>query len=233
MGSRSRGRRGLGVVATVLLLAAACSGGDNGQAQPTPEDEAARRDQERAVQLLVRLSDLPPGWTASPHRATTEDDRVERELRDCLEVGPRPARTADASSDDFRLGQAQVTSRVTTTKTAEDATRQFDAATGARFRPCLVQVYKRSFGRAVGQELANEDVKAEPLPVERLADGAVGNRLTISVPSPGGREVYVADAYFVLSGRSQVSVNFLNVGAPVDGEVERAVLARVADRARG
>ena len=195
-------------------------------------DEAAALDRIRATRLLVRLADLPTGWVAEPHAASAEDDRVDRELRDCLEAGPRPARTADVSSEDFRLGQARVTSRVTTSKTVEEARREFALATSAHFRPCLVQVYKRSFARGAGQQVDAVDAKVEALAVEALADGSLGNRLVITVPNANSRDTFVADAYFVLSGRAQVSVNFVSLTAPVDPQLERAVLARVAERAR-
>lgn len=229
----ARRRLRLGAVAAALILGVTCSSGDKPPSLgSSPSDEAARIDQARATQLVVRLEDLPAGWTAAPHRAGEDDDRVERELRSCLEAGPRPARTADAKSDDFRQAQAQVTSRVTSTKTLEEARQEFTMATSPQFRPCLLQVYRRSFGRDSGQQIGLEAVKVEPLPVQTLADGSVGNRLTITVPAATGARTYFADTFFVLSGRAQVSVNFLSLGSPVDAQLERLTLSRVAERAK-
>ena len=228
----TRRRFVLGAAGIVACLVVSCGGGSKPPLEASAADEAERADRQRANQLVVQLADLPPGWTAAKHEATVEDNQVERELRACLEAPNRPPRTADVDSDDFKSAQAQVTSRVTFTVTADDAKREFALTSSPKFPPCLAQVYKRRFGAGAGGS-APQDVKVEPLRVDPLAEGLTGNRLIITMPTATGKDVYYADAFFMLSGRAQVSINFVNRASPVDPQLERAVTSRVAERARG
>jgi hypothetical protein len=222
----------VGTAAVVACVVTACGGQSKSPLDASAADEAERVDRQRAIHLLVRLDDLPPGWAAERHQASVEDNQVEKELRACLEAPERPPRTADVDSDDFKNAQAQITSRVTFAVSADDARRDFALTSSPKFPACLAEVYKRQFGRGTGAS-APPDVKAEPLRVEPLAEGLSGNRLTITTPTATGRDVYYADAFFMLSGRAQVSINFLSRASPPDPQLERAVATRVADRARG
>ena len=236
------GRARLVGVAAPTWLLVGCGGGgpsDRPASEPSGDrpgqergaDEAARADRARARQLLVRLTDLPTGWASRPHETSPDDERAERELRACLGAGTDPGRTADLSSNDFSMGQAQVTSRVTVATTDEDARREFAAPARPEFGRCLAEVTRRRVQQPGGQ--GPGEVAVVALPVEPLADGLLAHRLTITRSTVAGRQVQYVDLFLMLSGRAQVSVNFSRTQTPPPPELERSVRTKIADRARG
>ena len=225
--------RALALPVMVALLAASLIGCGSGNGPRTSDPgDPARADLARARQLLVRLSDLPGGWTGNPHEKSPEDERSEGELRACLGVEREPRRTADLSSDDFSTAQAQVTSRATLAPTADDARREFAATSRPEFPRCLADVTRRRAGPAGASGAGGNDVTVVPLPVPPLADGLSAHRLTVARATAQGPSVQYVDLFVLLAGRAQVSVNFITVQSPPSPELERSVMARVADRAR-
>ena len=222
----------VGLAACAVWLAAGCSGGERAVTRrPGSTTSTSQADPARARDLVVHLGDLPAGSVGRPHRVSPEDERVERELRTCLGAGPPPVRTADVSSDDYQVGQAQVTSRVTMTATVEEATREHAVASGPQFARCLTQVYRPSYERSAPGARVQE-LKVDPIPMEALADGLAGHRLTATVTTSGGSFTHYADLFLLRAGRAEVSVNFVSTGAPVPTEAERSVLTKIARRAR-
>ena len=219
-----------------MLLSTLAGCGDGGGAAPedtsTTAASPAQDDAVRARRLVVRITDLPAGWTSRPHQRTPEDEQVERELRACLGGGQIPTRTAEADSDDFANAGSQVTSRAVVAPTVEQARREHDRAATPEFSRCLTEVFRRRFQRSPPEGAALQDLRADRLSVPPVADGLVAHRLTITLSAPQGNAVFYADLFVMRSERTSVSVNFVNPGSPFPADVERSVMDRLANRAK-
>jgi hypothetical protein len=116
------------------------------------------------------------------------------------------------------MGEAQVTSRVTMAATPAEARDELSLATRPDFARCLAEVYRAELERSLEAGSAIEDIRADRVPVEPLADGLVAHRLTVTTSSPRGSATFYADVFLMLAGRAEVSVNFVSRGQPVPAE---------------
>jgi hypothetical protein len=237
--------RSIASLVALALVAAACGGGGNAPpaavaptttAAPatTPPTTAttgvsAAADKATARLLVLRSSDLPDGWRATPYRERLEDKIADDELAAC--VG-RPKSdsyaTADVNSPDFSMGDAAVGSEAQVVRTVSDFKADVAAVTGPSFVPCLKDGFSKLARQYPGVSL--KAIAIEPLQVARYGDFSMGFRVTLRTTIQGRPVRQYIDQVLLGKGRIQLTASFSSTGRPLDPALRRALLAKLGDR---
>lgn len=235
------------VIATALVIVAGCGDDDDATSTPlatqtlsgTPSVEFAAAAQDAADSSLLLLSDLPPGWTGTPHDDQSGDD-------DQLVLGPEcegllgdledsPGGVASAKSDDFAgLNDEAVSSGAAVFATEEDAQAAIDtindAVDGCRddFEDALLALFRTLLEEDPDidqQTLDSMEVSVAfvDLSFAELGDSTDAYRLDIDVEAEGESIQPVADIVLVRSGRIAGGLFYFASEAPnIDDETSFA-----------
>ncbi|MFL5817037.1 MAG: hypothetical protein ACJ76L_05485 [Conexibacter sp.] len=208
--------RSIGVVLVMLLVAmtvAACGGaGDDGAArtvatttartQPAPKDTGANvSDVALAKRSLVRVADLPDGWSEAPGAVTR------------LQCGTlQPFRGASALVRSKRLTQEHlgVQERVAvypSVAAARAALRRLDSQTAA---DCL----RRELQRHVSEEAGGPASPARLVRAERMGKTGTTRRYISESVSSYGKVIGYIDAVHVRLGRALGALVFVSGPEP-------------------
>jgi hypothetical protein len=230
------------VVAVVALLALAAS------ACRRPSHDASTlsssgADRARAEGLVLRLADLPAGWTASQYRPDPSQGRLDVELADCLGLPSfRAFQTAQVHSDDFGPGGGgfpRVTNEVTTFTSDRYPRQDLAAFEGEEFASCAAAQYRKLITDA-GQPVG--DISVAPLSDGQLGDPArvAGFRAHIALgggptgtSNGSGGESLVVDVFALVGPRLGATITMTNVAQPAPTQLERQLIAVEQTRVRG
>ena len=234
-------RAAAAVMAAVLLvmLPACGGGGGSDSAEDDIEDDGGstdtspRTDQAVAEEAVLRLSDFPTEWrsTAVPGGTAAANVESNRALADCM-GRPRPEeiRTALADSEDFSAQDTRrVSSSVQVVRTVEIAEDDFTALKSDKALECHKAQIDAEFARQLPPE-ASPQTTLERLTMPQFGDDTVAYRVAATTLDRGAQVRTFIDLVFFRKGRTEVSVNFLNVGVPFPGDLERTVLQRIVAR---
>jgi hypothetical protein len=246
------GPRGLAalLLAAMVMFAAGCGSSSKTITAPdTPKQIAA--DKAVVKQTVLKLSDLPAGYKASPHEDASEDDFSQADLQEfatCAKVPKSMVAELLTGVDDPSAPSAD-----------SPDFEQSDPATG----------FSTSFENSVGIERSSKDI-SEPIKVlgatsalkcwralfksqlERMAPpgGSVRDLTVVGLPSPAvgdestafGIRVTVSgaqrtikafvDIYLVRRGRAGISLSASGIGERVDSSLALSLLHTVDDRVK-
>ena len=191
---------------------------------------AAAGDQALVQELVLRASDLPPGWTSSP-ATDREDETADRELATCLGVAYDPSRP-DAQSPDFSQGDLnQINSTAELAPSAEVAAAELAAIKAPKGVECL----KQQFDKQLAQESGG--VPFSPVQVATRSFPTVGDesfalRITTSVTPPDGQPIPIyLDVVLVRKGRAGMALILLAAGQPPSSTLAADLAQKLAARA--
>jgi hypothetical protein len=221
----------MGVVLIMLLVAvgiAACGdagdGGERSVAATTrtqearaPPARASRSDLALAQGALVRLADLPDGWTEDRGTVTR------------LHCGAfHPFRGASALVRSTRLTQEHsgVQERIAVFPSAAIARRELVRLDSRTAAGCL----RREVRRRVSEEAGGPAGPAELVRAERLGRGAQARRYVSTSVSSYGKVVGYIDAVHVLTGRALAALVFVSGPTPPDEALYDRVVKLVSRR---
>ncbi len=228
------------LVAVALALAACGGAADTRSAAPaatattaapttatTAVDVAA--DKAKARALVLRPSDLPAGWKATPHQDDPTDKAFDDELAACLgRPSPSTYLTARADSPDFARGDAEASSQAQLVRTAADFSADVDAIRGPKFMPCVRRVATRSLQQLAGASVRS--VAVAPLAVASHGEFSSGFRATIRLLLQGQLVSVYQDGVLLGKGRIELTASFSNVRQPPDPALEKALVAKLSAR---
>lgn len=233
------GRARLAAMAVVLVVAAGCSDSGDG-AEPgaagasttTTEAEVVDpvADAARAEEIVLKLTDLPEGWTAAPEPegGGEEEQRLEDSFARCLGVEPPPDQPS-AGSPEFLGGTlTQVSATVEMAPSVEVAETEFANLKRPRFHECVQQQFDESQADS-GLDFAPS--RAQELDFPDLGDGTVATRITTLLTSEGQQITIYADIVFVRKGRAQLTLYFLRGFQPFAPELANSLVRRMVARA--
>ena len=226
----------------VLLLAlsslAACGGGGDDEATTTTTagattstaatSEAA--DQAKLQEIVLKDTDFPPGWTATPHDAS-DDEASEREMEQCLGAEPTDPNRPSATSPDFQMGEfSQVMSSAEMTASAEAVGREFQALRSPKFNDCAKQLIDKEIKAEAGEvEFAPSTVQSLTFP--KLGDDSFAVRITTAVVTQDQRVPIYSDVVFIKKGRVGMSLNFFSAGEPFPASLATDLARKMVARA--
>ncbi|HEX8769919.1 MAG TPA: hypothetical protein VF711_04035, partial [Acidimicrobiales bacterium] len=190
--------------AAALVLVAACGDTSTSSSPSTTVDPRSsvqvNTDKAAAQAAVLKLTDLPEGWTAQPNSdesaSSPEQRSAEAEFADCAGVDPsligagRSSPTR-AKSDQFSdQADHQVESSVTVVVTPEAASDQLNSVRKSTVPGCLAKFVDRAIkssiakppaGQTAPTEVTFGDTKVEALDLPGLHATSVGYRATVPV----------------------------------------------------
>jgi hypothetical protein len=236
------------VTAVMFLAAAGCGGGSSVVTAPnTPEQLAA--DKALAKQAVLRLGDLPAGYTASPHTDSGGDlpPAVEREFLACSHLPKRfiddkAGDQPNADAPDFKQGNlagggatTEIQSSVEIDRSSKNISEPLAYLAGKKVAKCFEPFFRAAIAQAAkdapGMSILALTVKG--IPADSIGDqrAAFQGRVTIAV-SGISVDVYF-DLYFVRKGRAVLTLLGLGTRAPVSRSLEYSLLRTVVSRLKG
>ena len=213
----------VGVLVACVALAGALAGAASaGKGDPKKAYTAA--DQALARSIALRLSDFPAGWTGKVSKDTGSRlscKGFEPDLSDLTKTGR-------ASSPDFSLKQATVSSKIDVFKTVAQTRDAWDRVVKPGLLTCLTSLLKR--GGESGGDVKVNILSAGERPYQRLAEQAASYRIVASFES--AKEKVKFNAYFDLfllrNGRTLAAMFFYRFPQEFDQALEGSLVGKVA-----
>jgi hypothetical protein len=220
-----------------LVLAAACGGGDDGDA--TKAERAIKPEaQNRAESIVLKLSDFPDGWRASSPEDGDEQD--EESFRKCLGVDYSEFTiTGDAESSDFAMGEtAEASSEAQIFAREGEAAVALEAFSEGMRSEAINECMQELLAGEVGTEFEVGDVAAGELSFTPPAGVEEARAWQIAIPiegKSGGESEGVSvtgyiELVFLREGDAIGSVQTVEVLSPFDSEIRDELVDAVAGR---
>ena len=210
--------RTLLVTLAVLALAGSAVAAD-GQ----PRRALTKKDQARAVSIVLKRSDLGQGFVAQKR---TDDDSIPKGARcGALDESDLTV-TGDADSPDFHLQNGSVFVTVGSTaqvyRTLREANTSWNRGTAAQVATCLADIVRLSAPGGRNVKLVSTNKRAFP----EVTQKSTAYRIVVSFAVGSQRVPVFVDVVILQHGRIQSGLLFSSIGAPV-GQAEQVALARV------
>ena len=110
---------------------------------PAPSPSATPLAQADLAQIVVQQSDLPAGWTGTPHEADPNDAADQAALVQCVGGKNTSAdKVVEANSPDFSLSQSTVDSSATSYKSQSDVAADTALINSPQISSCYEQLLK-------------------------------------------------------------------------------------------
>jgi hypothetical protein len=239
---------GAGIV--VSLLAAGCgsssaptrssspaaSSTSPGPTAPSPASGSASSSAGSAklTAIVLQPSDLPAGWTATPHQADPDDAADQAALVACVGgTNTDPDKTAEVDSSDFSLNDASISSNATSYKSQSD----LDADTALIHNPKISTCYQQLIKTQAATSLpAGSTITAITLTITPGPGGGPSNVVgtgtgSITVTSGAATiPIYVSVA-FITGPLIEAEVDFENPAQPVPAAMFTNLVNTLATRA--
>jgi hypothetical protein len=240
--------------AGAVLLLGACGDKSGDSSSPTTADARSASevtaDKAGAEAAVLKISDLPLGWTAAPNPAeserTAEQRSAEAEFAECAGVDPSVIGAGSnaatrAKSDEFSdSSDHDVESSVTVIATREAAKEQLNSIRKPAVRECLASFVNRAIQSSIKNPKAGETpptnatfgkARVQTVDLPGMHAASVAYRTTIPV-TVGGHSIDVnLDIILALTGRTGITMTFTSFGAPFVPETEVELTNKVIDRA--
>lgn len=196
----------------------------------TPVNVAA--DKAKARTLLLKPSDLPATWKATPDQRTAEDKALDEALAACLgRPSPATYNTADIDSPDFTLGNAEASSQTQIVRTIEDFKADVAAAGGPKYLPCAKGILTQAVRRQLQAQGASlQSLSVEPLRVPRYGQFSMGIRTTVKYMIQGQAGSTLIDTILLGKDRIELSISLSNADRPFDPALASALVAKLGSR---
>jgi hypothetical protein len=198
--------------------------------------DGSSSDEARAERIVLRRSDLPPGWRAQadgddPDAQFTPADLPEceaDEFFDFYELLDEGDASAESPSFESRNETRYASGSAAVAPTARVARELFDALDDGCMTAMLAATLTES---EVTDEARIGVVDTEPLPVPPLGDEAEGGRVVAEIEGSGlGSLELTQDVVMVRRGRAVAFVMTGGLDGPVPADMRDEILERVAGR---
>jgi hypothetical protein len=184
--------------------------------------------------IVLKPTDLPAGWKPTPHKANPSDEAGNVAMLKC--VGARNTdgdKVAEANSDDFAAGDAQISSSATSYRSQADLDTDLAMLRSPKLSPCLEQLLKKELASSLpaGGTVGSTSVKVTPGSAGGPANVAATATAIIKVSVNGQQIPAYMSLAFITGPLIEAEVDSDNIGAPVAASVLSGAVAAVANRA--
>jgi hypothetical protein len=193
---------------------------------------------------VLRLSDLPPGWTAQAHTDSPDVPGLDQQLATCLGVDVGLLNQKDptnADSPDFsNANGGQVGNSVGYESTVGRARGVIAILRSPRMAPCLNSAietflaYRLKHPTSPADSIPAGITLGQPtttgIPFPTAGDTTIAYRLVIPLQGAGIRISVYADFVFAVKGRAGVLITAEDPGSAPDSVLESRLLAKVVGR---
>jgi hypothetical protein len=201
-------------VAAAAVLVLAVAAGSASAARGDPQKELTPADQARARSMLLKRSDLGPGFKATRQSSVGGDLYCKALDESDLTVN------GDAESPNFERGVVTASSAAQVYESLSDANTSWRRGTGAAGLRCARDVLRRGFAKA-GIKLESYN----PIPFPNVAQRTAAYRAVVSATSQGVKVRLVFDFVALMHSRAQAALFFTGL-APIP-RAELLQLARL------
>lgn len=210
------------MVALALVVGTGTALGARGD----PQKELTPADNARARSMLLKKSDLAPGFKGNPASSADDPDFYCKALDESdLTL------TGDAESPNFERGLVYVASTAQVYKTVADASASWRRGTSTAGERCARDILRRGFAT---QGIRLESFRRVSFP--KIADRTAAWRIDLSAKSQGMTVPLAMDLVALMHARAHVTVLFVGLEAIPRSEqlpLVRLVAQRMAKAMRG
>lgn len=179
--------------------------------------------------IVVRLGDLPAGWTA----AGPSDDADQAALRRC--VGGRDTsgdKTGEVHSPEFSYRDASVSSLAERYRSDADVAIDQSLLHNPKTVPCYRKLFTPArLGLPTRAKLTPVSFSSSGRTSGQPSNVVGGLHAVIAIAAAGRKLVLYADSVFIRGPRIEAEIDFGNVNTPVPAALRAALTAKVAARA--
>jgi hypothetical protein len=186
-----------------------------------------------AHHLALSLSDLPPGWTSTPHE-DQKNAKADEELNACMHLPGTKliASAASADSPDFTSSsRQQITNSVGVATKPSDVAMVLDLLSGANTGACFAGYLDTVLKSAASSDAKIGKSSVAPESFDALGDRTVALRATVPVSTKGLNVNVYADIVVVQKGRVGILLTAEDTLNPfptgMSASLIRKVLARI------
>jgi hypothetical protein len=232
-------RLGLCAVGCATAVLAACSG-----SSPAPDSTASSSSQAatpgatpatlaQLKKIVLRATDLPPGWKGTPYQANSGDSTGNAALAKCVGVrDTTPDQVADAHSDDFTLGNATISSDASSYRSQSDLDADEATLRSPKLSSCFDTLLKKEIASSFpGGSTVDSSFHVTPGsnggPANVIATGAD----TVKVTASGTQATIYVSIAFITGPLVEAEVDAEGISAPLPASVMKPLIAGVATRA--
>lgn len=201
-------------------------------------------DHARAEAAVLRLSDLPAGWSAGPHTGSPNVPGLDERLATCLGVSVGLLNDKDpttADSPDFsNVSGGEISNSVGYEATVGRARQVIAVLRSPKMGPCLNSALRTfltfslshpaSPSQSVPAGISLGPSTTTRLPFPLTGDATVAYRFDVPIEGAGAPLTVYGDFVFSARGRAGTVLTFESQGAPPDAALERKLVATVVDR---
>jgi hypothetical protein len=220
----------LAVAAAALVGLGACGGGGSSSAGTKASPTG---DKTLADKIVLKKTDLPPGWTAQAHAADPTQAAAVRQLGECLGAGDPAAHTsALVNSDDFSKGQGMnISADVRVVQTDDQASADLAGLQSAKANGCLQQALEPLLKERLPSGLTPSNLSVQQLVFPTLKDGTAAHQASFTIPLAGTSVPVYVDFVFIRAGRAELTLQTTNAGSPFDMKLEQDLANKMTGRA--
>lgn len=217
--------RAVGPALLLGIVLAACGGSGNGNSKPSAAGDRATADR-----INLKPTDFPAGWTSAPHQG--DADSV-RQFFSCLAISDPATRFPTVvHSPDFNMGQnTSASSEVRMARSDADAVSDLAAYQSSKGPPCFEQTIKNQLASRLPPGATANVSLVTQFDVPPVKDGSAAYQATLTLATSQGINVLAyVDLVIFRAGRAEVFLNGLNTGSPLDPNVVKDLMKKMADR---
>lgn len=218
------------------VVVTGCGGGSGTSSKP-PTKAAA---DQAATAINLTVADLPSGYTAAPHDASSDSSPEDAAFAACVgATAPNVDDITDAFSEDFNKGAQidtkQVSSEVEVVKSASTAASDLKAFKGDKAKTCIetfvTKLLAKEAGSSSGVSFGTPTVARIDITSDGL-DGAFGYQVRLTVTAQGQQIPFDVTIAGLLKDHTEVSLTTLSIGQPFPTSDRDALLQKLRDRAK-
>jgi hypothetical protein len=205
-----------------------------GSSSGAATSSAAPASLSQLKKIVLQPADLPAGWKGTPYQPDPRDAADQAAMVRC--VGARNTesdKVAEAHSDDFALGDANISSSASSFRSQSDLDTDVAILHSPKLPACYEQLVKKELGASLpaGATIDSASFKFTPGSAGGPANVVATGTGTVKVSVSGQQVPLYATVAFITGPLIQAVVDAENPGTPVPASVVNAMVAKVATRA--
>jgi hypothetical protein len=230
--------RRLSSFAVLLVLVAGCSSPASGPSAsvsaPASAPAPSPASPTQLELIVLHTTDLPAGWTGTPHVADQSSAAHAAEIAACVGLpNSENKKAAEANSDSFALGDATISSSANSYRSQSDIDTDIALLNSPKVSQCYEQMTKNSFATSLPADATIDSASFKVTPGSAGGPANVVATLTgtATVSISGQKIEFYPTIVFITGKLLEAEVDAVNIGAPVPADTMSTIVAAVATRA--
>ena len=228
------GALGLCVVVAAVLLGCGGDGGDDAStAGAQPRTAIDPQQQQRAETMSLALGDFPPGWRASDPDDSNDADFDKCNTNDLSGF----TKVGDAESQEFKMGNSQISSSTSIYATDEEAKEVLDLGAGVLTDQSQADCFADSFREALQKDPDTRQYEVGDAELGELSfvppTGVEESRafqIVLPLEAKNSSNDVVVEAVVLHQGDALVALTTVGVDEPVNRSLRDALAQALAGK---